>query len=369
MPASSSAPAFPEHPDSAGVLTRAAEDIFATQDLQRSIEVANLVLAHQPPADAPKRRIAYTIIGQANFDLLQFAEAEKGYIAARDLLPPNDKMRADLTERIASSVYRQAEAKQKAGDAAGAVEDFLRIAQVAGTSKIAAQAEYDAGAQLISLKEWPRAIQVLERFRATNPKSEFTADVTRKLAVAYSETGQAGQAAVEFERIALESGRDEGRAARGQPAGRGSVRQGRQHAEGRGHARALRGHVPDAGGGFHRSAPEARRHRRHRRAGSTNNVTGSARSSPRIAPRAPGAPTARSTSPPSRSSRWPRRRAMSSATSRWCCRSRQSLAKKRKAMEAALDGYKSAADYRVAEVTTRPPTRSPRSTASWARTS
>ena len=144
---------FPEHPDSAGVLTRAAEDIFATQDLQRSIEVANLVLAHQPPADQPKRRIAYTIIGQSNFDLLNFAEAEKGYIAARDLLPPNDKMRADLTERIASSVYRQAEAKQKGGDAAGAVEDFLRISQVAGTSKIASQAEYDAGAQLINLKE------------------------------------------------------------------------------------------------------------------------------------------------------------------------------------------------------------------------
>jgi tetratricopeptide (TPR) repeat protein len=193
---------FPEHPDSAGVLTRAAEDIFATQDLQRAIEVANLVLAHQPPADQPKRRIAYTIIGQSNFDLLNFAEAEKGYVAARDLLPPADKMRADLTERIASAVYRQGEAKQKAGDALGAVDDFLRISLVAGTSKIAAQAEYDAGAQLIILKEWPRAIQVLERFRTNNPKSEFTSDVTRKLAVAYSETGQAGSAAVEFERIA-----------------------------------------------------------------------------------------------------------------------------------------------------------------------
>src|SRR5690349_13787187 len=194
---------FPEHPDSAGVLTRAAEDIFAAQDLQRSIEVANLVLAHQPPADQPKRRIAYTIIGQANFDLMQFAEAEKGYIAARDLLPPNDKMRADLTERLASAVYRQGEAKQKAGDTAGSVEDFLRISQVAGTSKIAAQAEYDAGAQLIGIKEWPRAIQVLEHFRANNPKSEFAPDVTRKLAVAYGETGQAGQAAVEYERIAM----------------------------------------------------------------------------------------------------------------------------------------------------------------------
>jgi cellulose synthase operon protein C len=194
---------FPQHPDSTGVLTRAAEDIFASQDLQRAIEVAGLVLAHQPPADQPKRRIAYTIIGQSNFDLLNFAEAEKGYIAARDLLPPADKMRADLTERIASAVYRQGEAKQKAGDSLGAVDDFLRISQVAGGSKIAAQAEYDAGAQLIILKEWPRAITVLERFRSANPKSEFTADVTRKLAVAYGETGQSGQAAVEFERIAM----------------------------------------------------------------------------------------------------------------------------------------------------------------------
>src|ERR1043165_5892862 len=112
-------------------------------------------------------------------------------------------MRPDLPERIASSVYRQAEAKQKAGDATGAVDDFLRIAQVAGTSKIASQAEYDAGATLVNLKEWPRAIQVLEHFRSNNPKSEFTADVTKKLAVAYGETGQAGEAAVEFERIAM----------------------------------------------------------------------------------------------------------------------------------------------------------------------
>ena len=194
---------FPEHPDSAGVLTRAAEDIFAAKDLQRSIEVANLVLAHQPPADQPKRRIAHTIVGQSHFDLLNFAEAEKGFIAARALTPPSDKMNADLTERIAASVYRQAEAKQKAGDNLGAVDDFLRISQVAGASKIAAQAEYDAGASLINLKEYPRAIQVLERFRSNNPKSEYTADVTRKLAVAYGETGQAGQAAVEFERIAL----------------------------------------------------------------------------------------------------------------------------------------------------------------------
>src|SRR5262249_30401861 len=83
-----------------------------------------------------------------------------------------------------------------------AVEDFLRVARVAPDSKIRSTAEYDAGAQLITLKQWDRAIEVLEAFRRENPKHELANDVTRKLAVAYSETGRAGQAAQEFERIA-----------------------------------------------------------------------------------------------------------------------------------------------------------------------
>ena len=119
-------------------------------------------------------------------------EAEAAYVRAQGFLASNDPDRPAIEERIAASIYKQAEAKKTAGDAVGAVDDFLRISQVAGTSKIAAQAEYDAGASLINLKEWPRAIQVLEHFRSNNPKSEFTADVTKKLAVAYGETGQAG---------------------------------------------------------------------------------------------------------------------------------------------------------------------------------
>jgi tetratricopeptide (TPR) repeat protein len=342
---------FPEHPDSAGVLTRAAEDIFATQDLQRSIEVANLVLAHQPPADQPKRRIAYTIIGQANFDLMQFAEAEKGYIAARDLLPPADKMRADLTERIASAVYRQAEAKQKAGDNLGAVDDFLRIASVAGTSKIAAQAEYDAGASLINLKEYPRAIQVLERFRTNNPKSEFTADVTRKLAVAYGETGQAGQAAVEFERIALN------------PAETREIQREANLQAADLYAKA--GNTPKAVGMLERfvvtyptpvaDSIEARQ-KLADIAGTAGNLE-KQRSWQReivTADRDAGA---------ARTDRTQYLAAKSQLALASPARDefrniplvlplKTSLAKKRKAMEAALGGYKAAADYRVAEVTT-----------------
>jgi cellulose synthase operon protein C len=342
---------FPEHPDATGVLTRAAEDIFAQQDLQRSIEVANLVLAHQPPADQPKRRIAHTIIGQANFDLLNFPEAERGFIAARALLPPNDKMYPDLTERIASSVYRQAEAKQKAGDSLGAVDDFLRVSQVAGTSKIAAQAEYDAGANLINLKEYPRAIQVLERFRSNNPKSEYTADVTRKLAVAYGETGQAGQAAVEFERIALNpaESRDIQREANLQAAD----------------LYAKAGNTPKAVTMLERfvvtyptpvaDSIEARQ-KLADIAGNAGNVEGQRRWQREIIAADKNAGAART----DRTQYLAAKSQLALATpSRDAFRDialvlplKTSLAKKRKAMESALAAYKTAADYRVAEVTT-----------------
>jgi cellulose synthase operon protein C len=193
---------FPEHPDSGGVLTRAAEDLSDAHDLPRALEVARLVLAHQPPVDRQKQRIAWTIIGQASFDHGAFADAEHAYIQARDLSDP--AMRADLTNRIAAAVYEQGAAKQKAGDAAGAVDDFLRVARVAPDSKIHSTAQYDAAAQLINMKQWDRAITVLEDYRREFPQSERAADVTGKLAVAYAQANRPAQAAVEFERIAAD---------------------------------------------------------------------------------------------------------------------------------------------------------------------
>jgi tetratricopeptide (TPR) repeat protein len=196
------AQAFPEHPDSAGVLTRAAEDIFAAGDRPRAISVAQLLLARQPPVDTAKQRIAWTIIAQAHFDQGEYAQAEPAYVQARALAGNDEKMRSDLTERLAASVYKQGEAKQKAGDGAGAVEDYLRVARVAPDSKIRSNAEYDAAAQLIQLKSWDRAIAVLEGFRRNFPGSPLAPDVTRKLAVAYGEANRPGEAAAEFERIA-----------------------------------------------------------------------------------------------------------------------------------------------------------------------
>ncbi|MDP9010424.1 MAG: tetratricopeptide repeat protein [Pseudomonadota bacterium] len=193
---------FPAHPESAQVLTRAATELYAAKDYPRAVSAAEALLAKQPAVDVAKQRIAWTVIGNSNFDQGVFDKAETAYTHAQGLMPPNDPERGAIVERLAASIYKQGEQKSKSGDSAAAVEDFLRVAALAPSSKVRSSADFDAAALLVTQKQWDRAIVVLEGFRRNFPQSPLQADVTRNLAVAYSESNKPGQAAVEFEQIA-----------------------------------------------------------------------------------------------------------------------------------------------------------------------
>jgi len=197
---------FPNHPESATVLTRAATDLYTIKDYPRAIAASETLLARQPPVDATKQRVAWTVIGNSNFDQGVFDKAETAYGHAQTLMPANDPERGVIVERLAASIYKQGEQKSKSGDSAAAVEDFLRVAALAPTSKVRANADFDAAALLVKDKKWDRAIVVLEGFRRNFPQSPLQADVTRNLAVAYTESNHPGQAAAEFERIAQSPG-------------------------------------------------------------------------------------------------------------------------------------------------------------------
>jgi tetratricopeptide (TPR) repeat protein len=199
---------FPKHPQSDVVLTRAAQQVFDMNDLPRAVDVAHEVLDRQPPVDQQKRRTAWTIVGHSEFDLGHFDKAESAYVEVEKVLPPDDKDRQAIVERLASSIYKQGEQKSKSGDTEGAVNDFLRVGQLAPTSSIRSTADFDAATALINAKQWDRAIPVLEGFRRNFPNHKLSADVTRKLAVAYSESNHPGEAAAEFERIAQNPAED-----------------------------------------------------------------------------------------------------------------------------------------------------------------
>ena len=193
---------FPDHVETPGVLTRTTKQLFDLGDRQRAEAVAQSVLALGPRADSGQQLVAWTVLAHTYFDSSRYAEAERAYgeIVART--PASDMQHAEAMERQAAAVYRQAEARQAAGDHAGAVQDFLRVAAVAPASPIRAKAEFDAATLLLQDKQWTAAATVLEGLRATYPEHELAADVDRKLAVAYVESGQQAKAAAEFERVA-----------------------------------------------------------------------------------------------------------------------------------------------------------------------
>jgi outer membrane protein assembly factor BamD (BamD/ComL family) len=199
---------FPEHVETPGVLTRTTKQLFDLGDRERAESVAQTVLALGARADAGQQLVAWTVLAHTYFDSARFAQAERAYgeIVART--PAGDPQHAEAIERQAAAVYRQAEARQAAGDTAGAVQDYLRVAAVAPASPIRAKAEFDAATLLLQTKQWTQAAAVLEGFRRAYPQHELAADVDRKLAVAYVESGQQAKAAAEFERVAARETED-----------------------------------------------------------------------------------------------------------------------------------------------------------------
>jgi TolA-binding protein len=193
---------YPAHAQAGIVQTDAAEKLFALGEFGRARDVGRQVVARVPPVEPALQRTAWTVVAHSEFDLQDFAAAETAYVQLAAFVPVGDPERGEITERIASSIYKQGEQARAAGQLGVAVDHFLRVGQAAPSSQVRATAQYDAGAALIQMGDWQRATTVLEDFRSAFPNHELAAQVTTNLAVAYVEAGNSARAASEFERIA-----------------------------------------------------------------------------------------------------------------------------------------------------------------------
>lgn len=194
---------YPDHPESGAVLTAVAEDLFEQNQFDLAIAVGQAVIAKQPPVEATLARTAWTVVAHSQFDVANFEAAEAAYYSLRAVTPADDaKANQDIKDRVASSIYKQGEQARDAGDLESAVGHFTRLGAAVPDSDIRATAEYDAAAALINMQAWDRATGVLEQYRRDYPDSEYTDDITQKLAVTYLESGRGAEAALEFERIA-----------------------------------------------------------------------------------------------------------------------------------------------------------------------
>jgi tetratricopeptide (TPR) repeat protein len=194
---------FPGDKNTPLVLEGLTNDQIARKDLPGAMKSASTILQLQPPAPATVQKEAWMVMADGEFDLNHPQEAEYAYrkvLAYPDL---DATQRSKYQNRLAASIYKQAEKLKDAKDVDGAVAAYLRAATESVDPVFKASAEFDAATMNLNAERYAAAIPMLVAFRTQHPDNKLNATIPEKLALSYEKTGQLNLAAPEYENIYL----------------------------------------------------------------------------------------------------------------------------------------------------------------------
>lgn len=186
---------YPTDERAVPVLTAAAEEVFESGAAEQAVAIANRIVQWQPAPSAEQRKTAWLIIAHHQFDQAEYDNAEQSYRQALALMASEDSGRAEVVERVAASMFKQAETLIAAGDSAGGVAMLLQIETVAPGTELAINAQYDAGNYLMEAQDWQRAEGVFADFEQRFADHPLAATLLPKQALIYQELQQWGKAA------------------------------------------------------------------------------------------------------------------------------------------------------------------------------
>ena len=194
---------YPADARAAAVLTQAAQELLAQKRYAEASTVAEEIINKKPPAEQKLQFTAWLVLGHASFDDKNYAGAEKAYWQVLNLLPSNAQTPGaptaqQMRERIAASIYQQAQSDLALNQKDDAIKKLLRISDVAPDTDIAIKGRYDAGVYLIEQQKWNDAEQVYLAFRQQYPKHELTATIPAKMVLVYQNQSKWALAANEL---------------------------------------------------------------------------------------------------------------------------------------------------------------------------
>jgi tetratricopeptide (TPR) repeat protein len=172
------------------VLTNAAEYLFSLNQYQRALEVSNNLIANNPQLDKTLKKTAYGIVAHSYFKLADYQNAENNYISQRELVDRTSEEYAQISERLATAIYKKSEGIINAGEKEAAITQLLKVKTLTPDSSIRVTAQFDAATMLLGLEQWSRAITELKELAALYPKHELAVEFPRKLAFAYEKNEQ-----------------------------------------------------------------------------------------------------------------------------------------------------------------------------------
>jgi TolA-binding protein len=193
---------FPNHKQVPAVLLKAAEELVTLKRYSEASALAHRITQLNHKRSKKFKKAAWAIIAKVELDLGRLKTAEMASLKRLKYSNPNDKDHKALLQRLAATIYKQGEKARKEGRLFEAAKHFLRVGKLAPTSTISTTAEYDAAAVFVKIKDWDRAIPILNKFIRRNPKHKLTPGAIDKLAVSYEQSNQWRYAAATYEEIA-----------------------------------------------------------------------------------------------------------------------------------------------------------------------
>ncbi|MBL4867613.1 MAG: hypothetical protein JKY67_14700, partial [Pseudomonadales bacterium] len=196
---------WPGHMRTPQIISNVVEDLLALNDLEGAIKTSRMIIQLQPQPPEQLMAKAWQTIANAKFDLKRYAEAETAIDTVLLFPSVKGKIRIQFSDRLAATIYRQAEQLNQKGLKAEAAQEFLRLGSKLPNAAIKINADYDAGTLFLELQQWNLAISLFEGLRLHFPQHELTRTLPPKLALAYENTEQWQRASEELETIASQN--------------------------------------------------------------------------------------------------------------------------------------------------------------------
>ena len=181
------------------VLNDAAASMLELEDYTAAIIAAATLLNMQPAPPGSLVVPAGLVMAHSYFELGDFRESAAGYRISLAQMSASDERREPTTERLAASLYRQAEAMADEGDALAAAREFERVVAETPSASFRRQAQFDAAQKYMEAGEFERANQLLQDFRRRYKSDPLAGDVPLKLVYNFEQMGNWEAAAREMD--------------------------------------------------------------------------------------------------------------------------------------------------------------------------
>ncbi len=196
---------FPKDPRVPNTVMALAKQDYERGETKKAKQLLEALLAGVQVLDEATSYSAWLMLGHIAHQSQDYLLAEHAFQSARKFVATDTPEALEAEEWQAVSLYNQAEALLAQDNKREAVNMLLRVPVIAPNSQVAAQAKFDAAAELISLEEWQQAGNLLEQFQGSYPDHELQPEVPTKLAFVYMKQGRTADAAYAYEKIAIRS--------------------------------------------------------------------------------------------------------------------------------------------------------------------